>query len=181
MLLAVIAGILTWSLMEYLIHRFAGHSRGFAKKNPFGIEHTAHHSRGDYFAPWWKKLLFSFGFLAVIGPVAVLVAGTELGITYTLGLVGFYVAYEVLHRALHSWEGVGPYARWARRHHFHHHFHDPKVNHGVTSPIWDLVFGTYRRPRQIVVPVKLAMRWLRDPATGEVYPRLARDYALRGR
>lgn len=179
MLLAAIAGVLTWTLMEYLIHRFAGHSRRFAKKNPFGIEHIAHHSRGDYFAPWWKKLLFTFGFIALLTPLSILAAGVAAGIAYTTGLVGMYVGYEVLHRLLHVWEGAGPYARWARRHHFYHHFHDPKVNHGVTSPIWDLVFRTYQRPGQIRVPRKLAMRWLRDAASGEVHPHLARDYALR--
>ncbi len=181
MLIAAIAGVMTWSLLEYLIHRFAGHSRGFAKKNPFGVEHTAHHSRGDYFAPWWKKGLFTLAFVAVVLPVASALGGVAIGVAYTAGLVGFYLVYEVLHRLLHVWEGVGPYARWARRHHFHHHFHDPRMNHGVTSPLWDIVFGTWRRPARIDVPVKLAMRWLRDPATGEVYAHLREDYALRGR
>lgn len=178
MIVALALGILTWSLLEYLIHRFAGHTR-LAKKNAFGVEHIAHHSRGNYFAPWWKKAIASGGFVALTLPIAALIAGLELGIAYVAGLVGFYLTYEVLHRLLHVWEGVGPYARWARRHHFFHHFHDPSVNHGVTSPLWDLVFGTYRRPGRVEVPPKLAMRWLRD-ARGDVHPHLARDYVLRG-
>lgn len=181
MILAVLAGVLSWSLLEYLIHRFAGHHRTFAKKNPFGIEHTAHHSRGDYFAPWWKKAIVVLGFTGLVLPLAVLAAGWSLGVAYTAGLIGFYLIYEVLHRLLHVWQGVGPYARWARRHHFHHHFHDPRSNHGVTSPLWDVVFGTLQRAGRIDVPPKLAMRWLRDPATGSVHRHLAGDYALRGR
>ncbi len=55
-LLAALAGALTWSFMEYCIHRWLGHDRRFIK-NPFGSEHTAHHSQGDYFAPTWKKAL----------------------------------------------------------------------------------------------------------------------------
>lgn len=178
MILAIALGILSWSLLEYLIHRFAGHGRA-AKRNPFGVEHTAHHSRGDYFAPWWKKVIASALFVVLTLPLATLVAGLELGLAYVAGLVGFYLAYEVLHRLLHVWQGIGSYGRWARRHHFFHHFHDPRTNHGVTSPLWDLVFRTYRRPGRIEVPTKLAMRWLRD-ASGAVHPRLARDYGLRG-
>ena len=178
MLLAVVVGALSWSLAEYLIHRFAGHSR-FAKRNPFGVEHTQHHARGHYFAPWWKKALFALGFLALVAPVAILAAGPASGLAYAAGLVAAYLGYEAQHRLLHVRAGHGPYARWARRHHFHHHFVDPGTNHGVTSPIWDLVFGTYRAPTRIPVPPKLAMRWLCDPASGEVFSHLAADYALR--
>jgi len=59
MLIAVLAGALTWSLLEYLIHRFAGHDSRLLRRTPFGIELTAHPRRGDYFAPWWKKLIAS--------------------------------------------------------------------------------------------------------------------------
>lgn len=178
-LAALALGVLTWTLLEYTIHRFLGHSKG-AKKNPFGAEHTAHHSKGNYFAPAWKKAFAAAVFCGVALPLASLVAGFELGLAYTLGLVGFYVAYEVVHRLLHTWAGVGPYGRWARRHHFYHHFHDPRMNHGVTTPLWDLVFGTYRPVREKVeVPEKLAMQWLRDPQSGEVWPHLADQFSLR--
>ncbi|TNF28087.1 MAG: hypothetical protein EP329_18485 [Deltaproteobacteria bacterium] len=180
MILAFLLGVLTWSLMEYSIHRWLGHDRRLVKKTPFGVEHTAHHSRGNYFAPSWKKAAATLLFSGVVAPPAIALAETATGIAYTAGLVGFYLVYEVLHRLLHVWAGVGPYARWARRHHFYHHFHDPRLNHGVTSPLWDWVFGTYRRPERIAVPKKLAMRWLLDPASGQVRDPLLRDYSLRG-
>ena len=164
LLLPIGLGILTWSLAEYFIHRFLGH---VTTKNFFGVEHTAHHSRGNYFAPWWKKAVTAVLVVAAMGPVAVLLTSWASGLAYTFGFVGFYLSYEVLHRLEHVWRGVGPYARWARRHHFHHHFHNPKMNHGVTSPIWDLVFGTYEKPAEVLrVPEKLKMHWLTDPATG---------------
>lgn len=177
---SALLGALTWSLLEYVIHRFLGHGRA-AKKNPFGVEHTAHHSRGHYFAPTWKKALAAALFMALVAPIAILVAGLELGLAYAVGLVGFYGAYEVLHRRLHVSEGVGPFGRWARRHHFYHHFHDPAVNHGVTSPLWDMVFGTRKVVREaVLVPEKLAMPWLVDRASGAVHAHLAGRFALRG-
>ena len=62
-----------------------------------------------------------------------------------------------------------------------HHFVDARFNHGVTSPLWDVVFGTYRAPGVIPVPVKLKMQWLTDPQTGEVHAPFSAWYTLRGR
>lgn len=176
--IAALAGALSWSLAEYCIHRWLGHDRRLVK-NPFGDEHTAHHSRGNYFAPTWKKLAVAIIVTAcLIGP-ATFLAGETVGAGYVLGFVSFYLFYEALHRLEHVHEGIGAYGRWARRHHFYHHFHDPSVNHGVTSPVWDHVFGTYVEAGVIRVPEKLKMDWLCDDNTGDVHPHLTASYQLR--
>ncbi len=175
---AFLAGAFLWTFLEYVIHRFLGHR---STKNPFGSEHTAHHSKGDYFAPWYKKLGAAGLVCALLLPPGLWLAGSA-GASFVVGLLGMYGSYEVLHRLEHVHCGIGAYGRWARRHHFYHHFHDPKKNHGVTTPIWDLVFGTYVPVSEpIKVPRKLQMRWLVDPSTGDVWARHASDYALRGR
>jgi len=179
-LLSLLLGALAWTLLEYALHRWLGHDRRIVHKNPFGLEHTAHHSRGHYFAPAWKKGAAALLVLGSVGPLAVLAVGAPAGIAFTAGLTACYLAYEALHRLLHVWAGVGPYARWARRHHFFHHFHDPQTNHGVTTPLWDWVFGTLRRADVVAVPPKLAMPWLVDPQTGDVHPRHRATYRLRG-
>ena len=177
-LLAGLAGVLTWTLLEYVLHRWAGH---VYRRNVFGVEHTRHHSEGDYFAPTWKKAMAGTALaLILIGPAGLLL-GWSVGLSYVAGLVGFYLVYEWLHRREHTHGPATAYGRWARRHHFWHHFGNPKVNHGVTSPLWDWVFGTYHAPELIRVPQKLCMVWLRDPATGEVWPEHASGYAVRGR
>lgn len=170
-------GAFTWSLLEYVIHRWLGHDRRF-KKGIFAKEHIRHHIEGDYFAPSWKKVVFALAIGVAAAPVAALLLGLAHGIAYVTGLLLFYGAYEVLHRREHTSAGIGPYARWARRHHFHHHFENGKSNHGVTSPLWDLVFRTYERPTIIHVPRKLCMSWLRDPATGAIRDEHARTFVL---
>ncbi|MCA9611534.1 MAG: sterol desaturase family protein, partial [Myxococcales bacterium] len=164
----------------YCIHRWLGHHAKF-RPNPFAKEHIRHHSQGDYFAPTLKKMGAALVALALVTPPAILVAGVELGVVYALGLVGFYGVYEVLHRREHTSRGFGAYGRWARRHHFWHHFGDSSKNHGVTSPIWDFVFGTYQAPGVIVVPERLKMQWLTDPETGDVFSDLQAWYSLRRR
>ena len=178
LLAAVLAGAATWTFAEYLLHRFLGHDRR-TMPNFFSVEHTRHHSQGDYFAPTPKKLALGLLAVVVVLPLAGLLAGLAPSAAFTAGFVAMYVTYEVVHRRSHTHQGIGRYARWLRRHHFHHHFENPHVNHGVTTPIWDVVFGTWARTSQIRVPVKLAMRWLCDPATGEVWPAFRRHYELR--
>jgi len=164
-------GALGWTFSEYCIHRWLGHDRRLLK-NPFGAEHQAHHGRGNYFAPWWKKAGAAVAATALLWLPATWIAGAVLGPLFVAGFVSFYLYYEVLHRLEHVHEGFTGYGRWARRHHFHHHFHDPSVNHGVTSPIWDVVFGTYVPTGVIRVPEKLAPFWLVDPQTGDVWSHL---------
>jgi sterol desaturase/sphingolipid hydroxylase (fatty acid hydroxylase superfamily) len=177
--LAVLAGALTWTLLEYWIHRSLGHNKRF-KKNPFAVEHIRHHIEGNYFAPTWKKLLAAVLAAAIASVPAIWALGTTVGPAYVAGLIGFYLVYELMHRLEHVFPGLGPYGRWARRHHFTHHFTDARYNHGVTTPIWDFVFGTYKKPGTIVVPKKLCMEWLKDPETGAVRADWADTYVLQG-
>lgn len=177
MIAAALLGALTWTLLEYVIHRWLGHRW---RRNPFGVEHVRHHAEGNYFAPSWKKLGVAALFGALLVLPAVALAGRALGGAYVAGLMGFYGAYELLHRLEHTFAGIGPYGRWAREHHLHHHYVDPRTNHGVTSPIWDLVFRTYRKPRVISVPRKLCVPWLIDPATGGIRASHARRFVLKG-
>lgn len=174
---AALAGAFTWTFLEYVIHRWLGHDKRF-RGNPFGLEHVRHHVEGDYFAPSYKKLILALAFASLLSAPSV-VLGSRVGVAYVVGLIGFYGIYEVVHRSLHVRAGFGPYGRWARRHHFTHHFVDARKNHGVTSPLWDVVFGTHQRVERIIVPHKLAMQWLADPSTGQVRADWADTFALK--
>lgn len=175
--IAVVGGVTLWSLCEYLLHRFLGHDKR-TWPNGFAAEHTRHHSQGDYFAPAWKKGLAALAALLIVTPLAVWAAGLAHGGLFSAAFVAMYLTYEGLHRRAHTHPGLGRYGRFLRRHHFYHHFADPKTNHGVTSPLWDWLFGTLAATPQLRVPEKLAMVWLVDPQSGEVREEFRRDYAL---
>lgn len=175
---AVIAGVvgaLTWSLAEYLLHRFAGHyPKG---KVAFSREHLAHHTDPTYFTPTPKKARTAAVITAVAGTPVALALGPLHGLVAIGGFLAAYIGYELVHRRIHTHRPLGPYGRLIRRHHLYHHFGAPKMNHGVTSPIWDMVFGTYVRPERVRVPVKHALRWMVDER-GDLLPAFARDYEL---
>lgn len=172
-------GIASWTFAEYALHNWVGHlGKG---RNGFSREHLKHHATTHYFSPWWMKTLAA---VPVIGLAAALfgwLLGWVAGFAYTGGLALMYVAYEVVHRRAHTHPPRGPYSRWVRKNHFHHHFRNPNHNHGVTNPLFDLIFGTYDSTRgRIRVPRKHAMGWLVD-ADGEIRPEFAADYELVGR
>ena len=172
-------GVMTWSFLEYAIHRWLGHYKPF-QPNFFSKEHLQHHSKGNYFAPLKKKMfMVAIGFKLSL-PIAWLVFGFQLGTAWLSGLFLMYLTYEWVHWRFHNHEGIGFYGRYLRRHHFYHHFVEPKMNHGVTSPIWDVVFGTYRTPAVIPVPMKLAMPWLLVGENQLLQPSLTDSYYLTG-
>ena len=177
LLAAFVCGMLGWTLTEYLLHRFLGHVF-VGTRNPFTVEHLRHHATTSYFSPTAKKAVAAVGTLAAVAPLAILVTGAGRGIAFAVGVVLMYVAYEVVHRRAHTHAPRGPYSRWVRRNHFTHHFLTPRMNHGVTSPIWDHVFRTHEPLGVVRVPAKHAMPWLLDPATGAVRAELAADYQL---
>lgn len=173
---ALLGGFATWTLLEYLIHRFLGHhGKG---RNPFGREHLRHHAETSYFAPTWKKAAVATPVIVVAAALLAVLMGRDIGLAYSTGLTLMYVGYEVAHRRAHTHPPAGPYSRWMRRHHFHHHFRSPRMNHGVTTPVWDFVFRTYEPVTQVRVPPKHAMTWLVDPATREVRPEFRDDYVV---
>jgi 4-hydroxysphinganine ceramide fatty acyl 2-hydroxylase len=176
----VALGVLTWTFLEYVMHRWLGHHRRF-RWSLFAKEHVRHHIEGNYFAPSWIKAILGAVLGAVLAPLASLALGADRGLAYVAGLLLFYGAYEALHRRHHTHPGIGAYGRWARRHHFYHHFENARMNHGVTSPLWDIVFGTYRKPAVIHVPAHLCMSWLRDPETGRVRREHAATFVIQAK
>ena len=179
LLLAFAGGAFLWTFSEYVLHRWFHTARGanFASK-----EHLAHHARLEYqitAVSWlaWAGVL-------VVGLVGIPLAawpvlpGAE-ALALGIGWVVAYFTYEWIHAANHLWAPRTAYGRWARRSHFQHHFGAPLRNHGVTTPLWDMIFRTYDAPVRVRVPRRLAMVWLLDE-TGEVRAEHRAAYAVRG-
>ena len=175
-LVALALGALGWSFTEYVLHRFDGH--GMKGRTTFSREHLAHHADPAYFAPWSLKFRLAALVVGGLGAVLATLFGAP-GFTGAVGFTAGWLGYEWLHRRLHTHGPLNAYGRWARRHHFHHHFNDPKRNHGVTSPVWDWVFGTLAEVDVVRVPRRHAPVWLVDG--GELVAAHTADYVLRGR
>jgi sterol desaturase/sphingolipid hydroxylase (fatty acid hydroxylase superfamily) len=65
----------------------------------------------------------------------------------TSGLIAGYVWYLLIHDAVHRWQLAEK--SWLRSHrlrHLRHHRYPVPGNFGVTTGVWDIVFGTAIAP-----------------------------------
>ncbi|MDH7463450.1 sterol desaturase family protein [Chitinophagaceae bacterium 26-R-25] len=142
-LLVFLGGLFFWSFFEYLAHRFLFH---FVTDNPKAqrIVYVLHGNHHEYprdkerlFMPPVPSLIlasiiFSLQYLALRGYTFMFFPGFMLG----------YLLYGSMHYAIHAWN---PPFKWMkplwRNHHLHHYKND-HMGYGVSSTIWDHVFGT---------------------------------------
>jgi sterol desaturase/sphingolipid hydroxylase (fatty acid hydroxylase superfamily) len=174
---AAIAGAMSWSLVEYVLHRRVMHEmRGRGLPS---VEHLGHHADVTYFSPASKKIASAAATTAVVYPLAVATAGRRRAAAFTVGMITMYFGYEIAHRRTHTHPPRGRYGRWARRNHLHHHFGAPMRNFGVTSPVWDRLLGTHEEPGVVTVPLRMAPTWLVDES-GDLRAEFADDYVVVG-
>lgn len=133
---AVFAGMVSWSFIEYGVHRWAFH--GLQNK-----DHRAHHMFPVEFigvSPVLTAALGAFAFW-----ILTLVFGPLVGVGLLVGLVSGYLFYIFVHDRMHHGESKrGSYiSRLTLDHDYHHKRF--RVNFGVTSPLWDYLLGTYQR------------------------------------
>lgn len=139
LVLAVVAGLVIWSLVEYAMHRLVFHGI-----EPFQRMHGEHHRRPNALIATPTALS-----LAMIAGLfwlpATLLTGRWVGSATTLGLTAGYFLYGVMHHALHHWRARGAWIDKCKRLHAIHH-RSPQFNYGVTMPWWDRAFHTLKEP-----------------------------------
>ena len=147
-LLGILGGYLLWTLAEYWIHRVIFH---FEPEDGLGARlhwmvHGVHHDHPNdplrLVMP--PAVSVPLGALFVIAFVAIF--GTPLAWAVSAGFLAGYLAYDMLHYALHHHrQPRTAIERRLRELHMRHHFEDDTNGYGISAPWWDIVFGTYRR------------------------------------
>jgi len=141
-----VLGMFVWTFLEYLIHRYLFHMSSSSPTGNFFhfFLHGAHHltpmepSRLTFpptFAP-------PVGFL--IYYLVSLVTPREITLPLFAGGAFMYMMYDTLHFMFHHGGVLSEigYVAAMKKRHMSHHFKDDSKNFGVTSPFWDVVFGT---------------------------------------
>ena len=143
-----VVGVLYAQLLEWVLHKYVLHGIGKEKGAPFSFHFHGHHraSRKQLFfddhyesSSWgWnpagKEVYSLFGLAIIHLPVALF-----LPIAWAAAVLGG-VRYFVLHRKAH----LDP--QWCKEHlpwHYDHHMGpNPDLNWGVTTDLFDRIFGT---------------------------------------
>jgi sterol desaturase/sphingolipid hydroxylase (fatty acid hydroxylase superfamily) len=138
-----LSGVFFWTFTEYFLHRFLFHHRPETEKGK-KINYILHGNHHEY--PRDKQRLF-------MPPVpSLILASAFLGLFFLcIGKYSFcffpgfmlgYLMYGTMHYAIHAWN---PPFKWMkglwRNHHLHHYKH-AEQGFGVSSTLWDHIFGT---------------------------------------
>ena len=131
------AGVIGWTLIEYWLHRALFHHAPILAR----IHERHHRSPHDLIGtPGWASVLIAL--IAVASP-SWAALGFDLGTAATAGLVTGYLCYVFVHYATHHWRPRrDSYLYRARLRHARHHHLSHDGNFGVTTGLWDWVFGT---------------------------------------
>lgn len=167
--LLFVCGLLLWSLTEYTMHRFVFHvtqeaedrshqtvsrlgigeaavpALGNLEQTRYFVAHGVHH---DY-PNDSRRLVMPPGVSIPLALVFYYLFAVMVGAVYApalfAGFVAGYLVYDTTHYAVHHHRSRTRIGRYLKKHHFRHHYVDPSKDFGVSSPIWDLVFGTLGR------------------------------------
>ncbi len=142
-LLLFVAGIIFWTFTEYILHRFLFHHHPNTDKGK-RINYVLHGNHHEYprdkerlFMPAVPSLmiasLFFLVFYVVLGKYA---------IPFFPGFMFGYLIYGSMHYAIHAWNPPFKWMKGLWRNHHLHHYKENDLGFGVSSTLWDHVFGT---------------------------------------
>jgi dihydroceramide fatty acyl 2-hydroxylase len=139
-----VAGYFFWTLAEYWIHRVVFH---FEPESGIGARlhwmiHGVHHDHPNdplrLVMPPGASVPLALIFYALFW----LVLGADRAFAFGAGFLGGYLAYDMIHYALHHHTPRTRFGKWLRELHMRHHFQDDERGFGISAPYWDRVFGT---------------------------------------
>jgi len=144
--LSVILGMVTWTFVEYTLHRFLFHIEQFMTDNSFLITlhyilHGVHHAfpmdRGRLVFPIAAGIPMSF----LVYSFLMLVYPDHWCDAIFGGLLYAYQVYDCGHYYLHHSQPL-KFVEYRKKYHMYHHYKDPDNGYGITCSFWDKVFGT---------------------------------------
>ncbi len=144
LILLFLFGAFLWTITEYSMHRFIFHfhPKGEKAQRFFWTFHGVHH---DY--PQDSKRLVMVPSVSI--PLAAIyyilfyyVFGAHYVSAIFAGFMTGYLFYDMTHYAIHHYGFKNKFWLYLKQYHMTHHYRFPDKGFGVSSPLWDKVFGT---------------------------------------
>ncbi len=145
-----IFGLIVWSFTEYVLHRFVFHfvpRSGWGKKIHF-MFHGVHHDYPNDSTRLVMPPVVSIPLAALFYALFFNILGAHYLPPFFAGFILGYLAYDLTHYAVHHFSLHGKISLYLKQQHMRHHYMDPDNNFGVSSPLWDFVFGTFAKKQR---------------------------------
>lgn len=137
-----LGGLLFWTLFEYIMHRYVFHmvaESELGKKFSYtmhGVHHEYPRDKDRLFMPPVPSVIIS----SIVFGLMFLVMGWQ-ALAFFPGFIFGYMLYASMHYAIHAYAPPKFMKALWRNHHLHH-YKTPDKGFGVSSVLWDVVFGT---------------------------------------
>lgn len=138
-----LSGLLLFTLVEYMMHRFIFHMAPVTKLREkiaytmHGIHHEYPRDKGRIAMPVPLSIaistVFYFIFFLIMG---------DLVYGFLPGFLTGYALYLGIHYMIHAVQPPKNFFKYLWIHHGSHHYKEPDYRFGVSTPLWDYVFGT---------------------------------------
>lgn len=137
-----VASLFVWSFVEYMMHRFAFH---VLEENPkyeraYYLIHGRHHEFPKDQDRLFMPPLAGIALAAIFFGLFYIIIGTNV-YAFMPGFIFGYVAYALVHYAMHRYKAPKFLEALWRNHHLHH-FRHPQKGFGVSTTLWDYILGT---------------------------------------
>ncbi|MCH7408747.1 sterol desaturase family protein [Belliella sp. DSM 111904] len=139
----MLIGLLAFTLVEYLMHKYFFHMEPDTPAKD-KLQYTVHGVHHDYpkdkdrlamppFVSAFYALVFYIVFSFIMGSYA---------LYFLPGFLFGYASYLGVHYIVHAYQPPKNFLKVLWVNHAVHHYKDPDAAFGVSSPLWDYIFGT---------------------------------------
>lgn len=147
--LLFLGGMFFWTLFEYIMHRYVFHFMAESER-AIKIVYLIHGNHHEYprdkerlFMPPVPSIILAAAVFSLMYFLAAVLTGGSMGVfAFFPGFMFGYLMYGTMHYAIHA---CNPPFKWMKplwRNHHLHHYKEQEKGFGVSSTLWDHVFGT---------------------------------------
>ncbi len=141
-------GVIAFTWVEYITHRHLFHMQTYTRLRA-KLQYTLHGVHHEF--PKDKDRLAMPPLLSItIATVLLLLLRLVIGDFVFAFLPGFlvgYAAYLSVHYMVHAYQPPKNFLKVLWINHSIHHYKDGEIVFGVSSPLWDYIYGTMRDKR----------------------------------
>ncbi|WP_291784867.1 sterol desaturase family protein [Cecembia sp.] len=141
--IVLLGGFLVFTFVEYMMHKHFFHmepdtpTKDKLQYTVHGVHHDYPKDKDRLAMPPFVSAAYAFIFYIVF----TLVMG-DYALYFLPGFLTGYAAYLGVHYAVHAFQPPKNFLKILWVNHAVHHYKDPDVAFGVSSPLWDYILGT---------------------------------------